>query len=69
MRESSVPPADNAGMRWEWLFLGAGVLMVALVAVLLMRPIPGAPDPNSKVAVDCSSGGGWVGYDGKTYCP
>lgn len=61
--------ADNPKMRWDWIALGAGVLIVVVVAMLLMRPIPGAPDPNSHVAVDCSTGAGWVGYDGKTYCP
>ena len=56
-------------MRWDWVFLGAGLAVVLLVAILLTRPIPGAPDPNSGVAVDCSTGGGWVGLDGKSYCP
>jgi hypothetical protein len=61
---------DNPQMRWDWVFLGVGVLIVVLVAMLLTRPIPGAPDPRrTDIAVDCSTGGGWVGSDGKTYCP
>ena len=62
--------ADNLGMRWDWFFLGLGVVLVVVVAVLLMRASPGDPNPRrADVAVDCATGGGWIGYDGKTHCP
>ncbi len=66
-----VASADNQSMRWDWVFLAAGVLIVVLVGVLLMRPISGAQKPTEfpTVAVDCSTGQGWIGNDGLTHCP
>ena len=63
--------ADNPSVRGDWVFLVAGVLTLVLVGLLLMRPIPGAPKPTQfqSVAVDCSTGQGWIGDDGNTYCP
>ncbi len=75
----------DAGMNNGSGVVKRGVLTVAFALALLVAAIvvlwavpPGFPfhrgsdpDPalNQGVAVDCTTGTGWIGYDGLTHCP